>query len=39
MFRLCFYSLKDKEGGIPNAFSAKKLTSKVYLVYLEIKLQ
>ena len=38
-FGLHFWSLNDKEKGMTNAFSSKKLTSKLCLVYLEIKLQ
>ena len=39
MFGLPFLGLNDKEKGLTNAFTCKKLTSKLYLVYLDVKLQ
>ena len=38
MFGFRFWRLKDRKKGMPNAISGKKLTSKMYLVYLHVKL-
>ena len=38
-FDLRFWTLKDKEKGMTNVFSGRKLTSKLCLVYLEVKLE
>ena len=39
MFGLRFWNLDDKEEGIANAFLEKKLTIKLCLVYLQVKLR
>ena len=39
LFCLGFWSLNDKEKGMTKTFSGKKLTKKLYLVYLEVNLQ
>ena len=36
---LCFLRLNDRKKNTTNAFSCYKLTSKLCLVYLEVKLQ
>ena len=38
-FRLCFWSLNDKDTGTTNAFSSYKPTSQLCFVYLDNKLQ
>ena len=38
-FVLLFLRLNDKERAMNNAFSGYKLTSKLFLLYLEVKLQ
>ena len=38
-FTLPFIRLKDREKCMTNIFSGYKLTSKLFLVYLEVKLQ
>ena len=38
-FGLPVWRLNDREKGITNAFSGKKLTRKLYAVYFEIKVQ
>ena len=38
-FGLCFWSLHDTKKGTTNAFSSYKLTSKLCLLYLEVKLK
>ena len=39
MFGLHFLGLNEKERGITNAFNCKKLTRKLCVVYLQVKLQ
>ena len=39
MFGLSVWRLNDREKGMTNFFTNKKLTSKLCLVYLEVKLQ
>ena len=38
-FRLCFSRLHNEEKDMNNAFSSYELTTKLCLVYLEVKLQ
>ena len=38
-FHLRFWRLNNKEKGMNNAFSDYKLSSKLWLVYLEVKLR
>ena len=38
-FGLRFLRLKEREKGITNVFMEKKLTRKLYLVHLEVKIQ
>ena len=37
-FGLCFSMLNERKKGTTNTFSSYKLSSKLYLVFLEIKL-
>ena len=39
MFNLRFWRIKQLHKGMNNAFSSYKLTSKICLLYLEVKLQ
>ena len=38
-FGLCFWNLNDREKGTTNAFNSYKLTSKLCLMHLQVKLQ
>ena len=38
-FGLCFCRLNDRDKGTTNAFSSHKLTTKLCLVYLEVKIE